>query len=271
MIQGEVKISELDVLTSDGSELIPVIQSDGMGGYINGALPVTAFGGSNMANADLTLTADRSHALAGFNLVFSGGGYYTFDSSIAPSGGNASFNIGGFGTVVADVVTRVESGLGTIMETYGDQSTRIFGKLGVNTAATTTAQAYFFTNTLQEAILGEGSNIGFRGVGGSTGVVGQAPTGTGVSGSGSNGAVFQGTVYGVVGFANTGGGYFYSNGGGYGAILFRNPGSAGSVQIDGLQSWINQPTYANNADALAGGLAVGDIYKTATGEVRIVI
>lgn len=30
-------------------------------------------------------------------------------------------------------------------------------------------------------------------------------------------------------------------------------------------------TYANNAAAVAGGLSVGDIYKTATGEVRIVV
>ena len=31
------------------------------------------------------------------------------------------------------------------------------------------------------------------------------------------------------------------------------------------------PTYANNAAALAGGLAINDMYKTATGELRIVV
>lgn len=31
------------------------------------------------------------------------------------------------------------------------------------------------------------------------------------------------------------------------------------------------PVYANNAAAIAGGLVVGDIYKTATGELRIVV
>jgi hypothetical protein len=31
------------------------------------------------------------------------------------------------------------------------------------------------------------------------------------------------------------------------------------------------PTYANNAAAVSGGLAVGSIYKTVTGEVRIVV
>jgi hypothetical protein len=31
------------------------------------------------------------------------------------------------------------------------------------------------------------------------------------------------------------------------------------------------PTYANNAAAVSGGLAIGSMYKTVTGEVRIVI
>lgn len=33
----------------------------------------------------------------------------------------------------------------------------------------------------------------------------------------------------------------------------------------------NMGTYANNGAAVAGGLSVGDIYKTATGELRIVV
>ena len=31
------------------------------------------------------------------------------------------------------------------------------------------------------------------------------------------------------------------------------------------------PIYADNTAALAGGLSVGSLYKTATGEVRVVI
>jgi len=30
-------------------------------------------------------------------------------------------------------------------------------------------------------------------------------------------------------------------------------------------------TFANNAAALSGGLTIGDLYKTATGEVRVVV
>lgn len=33
----------------------------------------------------------------------------------------------------------------------------------------------------------------------------------------------------------------------------------------------NFPTYADNAAAVAAGLAVGRLYKTSTGEVRIVV
>lgn len=33
----------------------------------------------------------------------------------------------------------------------------------------------------------------------------------------------------------------------------------------------NVPVYADNTTALAGGLAVGAVYRTATGELRIVI
>lgn len=39
----------------------------------------------------------------------------------------------------------------------------------------------------------------------------------------------------------------------------------GTVRLQGL------PTYANNAAALGGGLVVNDVYKTATGELRIVV
>jgi len=31
------------------------------------------------------------------------------------------------------------------------------------------------------------------------------------------------------------------------------------------------PVYANNAGAVAGGLIAGDVYKTSTGELRIVV
>jgi len=47
----------------------------------------------------------------------------------------------------------------------------------------------------------------------------------------------------------------------------QNPGEALFTKI----SMSNVPEYANNAAALAGDLAVGDVYKTSTGELRIVV
>jgi hypothetical protein len=47
----------------------------------------------------------------------------------------------------------------------------------------------------------------------------------------------------------------------------QNPGTvrASTLNISGLS------VYADNAAAVAGGLAVNDVYKTATGELRIVV
>jgi len=45
-----------------------------------------------------------------------------------------------------------------------------------------------------------------------------------------------------------------------------------NVKLEGASfSAANIPTYADNASAASGGLAVGRVYKTATGELRIVI
>jgi len=46
-----------------------------------------------------------------------------------------------------------------------------------------------------------------------------------------------------------------------------NPGEAVFSTINLLRT----PTFANNAAAVAGNLSVGDIYKTSTGELRIVV
>jgi len=46
-----------------------------------------------------------------------------------------------------------------------------------------------------------------------------------------------------------------------------NPGAA----VFATLQLIRLPTFATNAAAITGGLAVGDVYKTATGELRIVV
>ena len=46
-----------------------------------------------------------------------------------------------------------------------------------------------------------------------------------------------------------------------------NPGDAISTTL----KLTALPTYANNAAAITGGLSAGDVYKTSTGELRIVV
>ena len=56
---------------------------------------------------------------------------------------------------------------------------------------------------------------------------------------------------------------------------FKATDSAGNplfyVRNDGVVGMPTLPTYADNALALVGGLVAGDIYKTVTGELRIVV
>lgn len=46
-----------------------------------------------------------------------------------------------------------------------------------------------------------------------------------------------------------------------------NPGEA----VYSTLKLLNLPVYANNAAAVAGGLAPGQVYRTSTGELRIVV
>ena len=43
------------------------------------------------------------------------------------------------------------------------------------------------------------------------------------------------------------------------------------IKASGVVNLSSAPTYADNAAALAGGLVAGDVYKTATGELRITV
>jgi hypothetical protein len=47
----------------------------------------------------------------------------------------------------------------------------------------------------------------------------------------------------------------------------QNPGTA----VFNTLNLLNLPTYEDNASAITGGLEVNDVYKTSTGDLRIVI
>jgi hypothetical protein len=54
------------------------------------------------------------------------------------------------------------------------------------------------------------------------------------------------------------------------SVFIQQSNNPGEAVYSALQL-IRLKTYANNAAAVAGGLAVNDIYKTSTGEIRIVV
>ena len=47
----------------------------------------------------------------------------------------------------------------------------------------------------------------------------------------------------------------------------QNPGTA----VFNTLNLLNLPTHADNASAISGGLEINDVYKTSTGELRIVV
>jgi hypothetical protein len=56
-----------------------------------------------------------------------------------------------------------------------------------------------------------------------------------------------------------------------GAASVASLASTGAVTIAGLPKLTGLSIYANNAAAVTGGLTVNSVYKTATGELRIVV
>lgn len=54
------------------------------------------------------------------------------------------------------------------------------------------------------------------------------------------------------------------------SVFAQQVNNPGPVQASTI-TLTNLSTYANNAAAVAGGLPVGAVYKTATGELRIVV
>lgn len=102
MIQGAKKISQLTTTTLNGSEVIPVVQDDGLGNLTTYKVALTSLTDTNFANTNLTLNANRTHDLAGFNLAFNSG---TIGASQSSS--NPTFNLinSGSGTAITATAT----------------------------------------------------------------------------------------------------------------------------------------------------------------------
>jgi len=101
----------------------------------------------------------------------------------------------------------------------------------------------------------------------------------GANGINNNGYAFNNPADNDSGMFSTGDGSveFYSNN----AEVMRvsNTGNVGintstpakTLHVNGTVRLQGLPTYANNAAAIAGGLVADDVYKTAAGELRIVV
>jgi hypothetical protein len=81
------------------------------------------------------------------------------------------------------------------------------------------------------------------------------------SGANTNFRIYDGQSF-VVRFAIDG-----SNGN----VGINAPNPAKTLHVNGTVRLQGLPTYANNAAAIAGGLVADDVYKTAAGELRIVV
>jgi hypothetical protein len=64
-------------------------------------------------------------------------------------------------------------------------------------------------------------------------------------------------------------GYTFIGSGGLG--IHTAPSHGRKLQINGRVGFQNLPTFANNSTAISGGLTIDDVYKTATGELRVVV
>ena len=73
MPNGAKKISQLPALTRNDSEIIPVVQDDGLGNLTTGTLPIADLGtDTNIYNKDGTLTSNRTLSLDNKTLKFVG-------------------------------------------------------------------------------------------------------------------------------------------------------------------------------------------------------
>lgn len=83
-------------------------------------------------SGDGTLAGNRTVDANGYQLQISNAGVFIVDSSFAPSGGNGTFTLNGYGTSGSDLVEKISSDSGVIRESYGDKNQRFYGYVNFN-------------------------------------------------------------------------------------------------------------------------------------------
>lgn len=191
----EIRISELTPkgASIEPTDLIEISESDGLGGYVTKSISGSNLLDTNIYNTDGTLSSNRTVDCDGNTLSFENGTVFIFEALNAPTGGDASFNINGYGTTSSDVVHRISSQLSVITESYGDGSTVIYG----NTSIGSNLGLPFLLQV-------DGSGSGLRGIyavsSGLIAVTGVDLTNVGVRGVTDSGSAVQGeSTTGVAG------------------------------------------------------------------------
>lgn len=157
-------------------------------------------GGKNFANANLTLTANRSHDGDSNRMTMAKFKDFTFETFVAPTIGLASLNFNGYGTSASDETHAFSSDNGMTAKMYGDNSARFYGNLGVNGMSPTAGYGVYSTGATA-GFRGEGY-YGVLGVGSGAGIFGSSTLGIGVYGSSDAVAVRGDSATGIALFGN---------------------------------------------------------------------
>ena len=221
--------------------------------------PVGPTAGPIFYVSDGQLSGNRVVDQNGNTITFNNNSVFVVSSSIAPSGGNGSFTLDGYGTLSTDLVEKISSDAGVIRESYGDKSQTFYGQLVMGSA--------FGSSAWIEV---DGASFGRRGIAvSSNGLI--AINGT----DNTNIGIFGGSLsgIGILGQADTGqGGRFISNGlSSYhrGSVLIEtgiteayNPGSLLSVNSTTKYS-LPHPRMTEADRLLLSGLTPGAVvYQT---------
>lgn len=79
-----------------------------------------------------TLTSNRTVDTAGYDLQFTNGRSFKWQSITAPSPSMGAFNFEGSGTTYLDIITQLKTGTGISYESYGNNTHKFYGQIGVN-------------------------------------------------------------------------------------------------------------------------------------------
>jgi len=153
---------------------------------LTGVAPI----GDIFYNGDGTITTNRIVDCDNNTLSFENGTVFIFEATNAPTGGDASFNINGYGTTSSDVIERVTNGAATtIYELLGDGQFSYGASDPSYLGSITSSIGGLYVNSATTGIRSIGVSVGVQGEG-NVAVYGIG-TSIGVQGSGVYGGYFQ--------------------------------------------------------------------------------